>query len=102
MKEINKIELEQMKSTKGLKVIDFFATWCNPCKMLSPVLEDLNNEINDVEFAKVNTDENMELTMEYGVTSLPTLVFIKDGVEIDRKVGFVPKESLKEYINNIK
>lgn len=75
-------------------VVDFYATWCNPCKMLAPVFEQVSNEVEGVTFGKVNIDENMELTVKYNVTTVPTIVLLKDGVEVDRTVGFVPKEKL--------
>lgn len=103
MKNLNKEQFDKMKNTEGLKVVDFYAEWCGPCKMLAPVLEELSSEMSDsAEFAKINIDENMELAQEYGVTTIPTLVFIKDGKELNRKVGFVPKNSLKDEILNLK
>lgn len=80
--------------TNGTVVVDFYATWCNPCKMLAPVFEQVSNEVEGVTFGKVNIDENMELTVKYNVTTVPTIVLLKDGVEVDRMVGFVPKEKL--------
>lgn len=80
--------------TNGTVVVDFYATWCNPCKMLAPVFEQVSNEVEGVTFGKVNIDENMELTVKYNVTTVPTIVLLKDGVEVDRTVGFVPKEKL--------
>lgn len=80
--------------TNGTVVVDFYATWCNPCKMLAPVFEQVSNEVEGVTFGKVNIDENMELTVKYNVTTVPTIVLLKDGVEVDRIVGFVPKEKL--------
>ena len=103
MKNLNQEQFYAMKNTEGLKVVDFYAEWCGPCKMLGPVLEELNAEMNDsVEFVKINIDENMELAMEYSVTTVPTLVFMKDGQELSRKVGFVPKNSLQDEIEKIK
>ena len=102
MKQINQTEFEQIRNSEELMVVDFFATWCGPCKMLAPVLDELSNEINDVKFVKIDTDENMDLAMEFNITTIPTLVFMKNGIEIDRKVGFIPKNSLKEDILNKK
>ncbi len=79
-------------------VIDFWADWCGPCKMLSPVFEELSKEIKTVHFAKVNVDESSEIASEHGVRGMPTLVFFKNGEEIDRVVGFSSKESLKRKI----
>lgn len=99
MKLLNQEQFNNIKNESGLKVVDFFATWCGPCKMLTPILEELSEEMQDsVEFVKVDIDESMELAMEYQVTSVPTLVFIKDGQEVARKIGFSPKAALKEEI----
>lgn len=76
-------------------VVDFFAEWCGPCKMLSPVLESLAPEYDGkVKIIKVDIDESPELSQEYGVTSVPTIVFFKGGSEADRLVGFQSKDSL--------
>ena len=101
MKLINKEEFNNMKNESGLKVVDFFATWCGPCKMLAPVLEELSEEMGDsVEIVKIDVDENMDLAMEYQVSTVPTVVFMKDGQEVARKVGFSPKVALKAEIEN--
>ena len=99
MKLLNQEQFNNAKKEEGLKVVDFFATWCGPCKMLTPVLEELSAEMtNGVDFIKIDIDESMELAMEYQVTTVPTLVFIKDGKEVNRKVGFSPKAVLKDEI----
>ena len=99
MKLLNQEQFNNIKNENGLKVVDFFATWCGPCKMLTPILEELSEEMQDsAEFIKVDIDESMELAMEYQVTSVPTLVFIKDGQEVSRKIGFNPKAALKEEV----
>lgn len=79
-------------------IIDFWADWCGPCKMLGPVFEELSKEIKHVHFAKVNVDEQADLTAENGVRGMPTLVLFKNGEEVDRIVGFSSKESLKRKI----
>lgn len=82
----------------GLVLVDFYADWCGPCQMMGKVLE----EIKDLEIVKVNTDLFPELATKYGVMSIPTLIFFKDGVEIKKEIGFKPKEELEEIINNLK
>lgn len=102
MKILNHNQFNEIKNKEGIKVVDFFADWCGPCKMLSPVLEQLSEEMDEsVEFIKINIDENLSLAQEYGVTTIPTLVFLKDGKEQDRTIGFVPKDSIKDKISNI-
>lgn len=99
MRILNQEQFNQVKNESGIKVVDFFANWCGPCKMLGPVLEELSGEMADsVEFIKIDIDENMELAQEYNITTIPTLVFLKDGKEEGRTVGFVPKDKLKDEI----
>ena len=80
-------------------VIDFWAPWCGPCRMLSPVVDDLADELDGkIAVAKCNVDENQDLAMRYGVMSIPTVVMLKDGAEVMRSVGAVPKPKLKADI----
>jgi thioredoxin 1 len=83
-------------------VVDFFAEWCGPCKMLSPVLESLAPEFEGkLEIVKVDIDEAGDIAQEYGVTSVPTIVVIKDGQEVERMVGFQSKDSLSAKFNTV-
>ena len=78
--------------SNGISMVDFWASWCGPCKMLSPVIEDLAGKYEGKALVgKVNVDEEQELAMRYGVMSIPTVIFFKDGKEIDRKVGVMPE-----------
>lgn len=83
---------------KDKVVVDFFATWCGPCKMLGPVFEELSTEINDIKFVKVDIDEHEDLCRKYKVMSVPTLIVFDNGKEIKRNIGFIPKDKLKEFI----
>ncbi|GEA15110.1 MAG: thioredoxin 1 [Moorella sp. (in: firmicutes)] len=80
-------------------VVDFWAVWCGPCRMMAPVLDQLAEDYaGNVKFAKVNVDENQELAARYGIMSIPTLVIFKDGQEVGRVIGYMPKEKLKEQL----
>ena len=80
-------------------LVDFWAAWCGPCKMIAPVLEELAKEYSGrIKIVKMNVDENMETPNNFSVRSIPTLILYKDGSEIDRMVGVVPKSTLEEMI----
>ncbi|ALC89747.1 thioredoxin [Bacillus sp. FJAT-18017] len=86
---------------KGLVLVDFWATWCGPCKMIAPVLEEIDGEIGDkVKIVKLDVDENPETASQYGVMSIPTLLLMKDGEVVDKVVGYQPKENLTAVIEN--
>ena len=79
---------------KGKVLVDFYATWCGPCRMLGPVLEDLATDRSEIKIIKIDIDENRELAKKYGIMSVPTLMLFNDGVNISTKNGFMPKELL--------
>ncbi len=81
----------------GFHLVDFYAEWCGPCKMLGPILEELEN----IDIIKVNVDEHEDLARKYGVMSIPTIIFFKDGEILEQEVGFKSKEELEEMINNL-
>ena len=79
---------------KGSVIVDFFATWCGPCRMLGNVLEELSKEREDIKILKIDTDEFNELAMRFGVMSIPTILFYKNGEMINKNIGFCDKEKL--------
>ena len=91
-------EEEVLKSEKPV-LVDFYADWCGPCKMLSPIVDEVAQENEDIKVVKVNVDDSQDLAMKYQVMSIPTLVVIKEGNEINRSVGLIDKN---QVINMIK
>lgn len=84
----------------GVVVVDFFATWCGPCKMLAPEFKDLADEMTDVTFVTVDIDNYRDLAVENKVVSVPTLVLYKDGEEVSRRSGFAPKAQLQKWVSD--
>ncbi len=83
----------------GVTVVDFFATWCGPCKMLSPVLEGLSSDMQGkVNFIKVDIDQSLDLANEFQIASVPTMVIFKDNKKVQQIVGFLPKEKILQAI----
>ena len=94
------IHLENENFNELIKVktvVDFYATWCGPCKMLGPVFEEVSKE-SDINFVKVDIDTHEDLCREYKVMSVPTLILFEDGIEVRRNIGFIPKDKLIEFI----
>ncbi len=86
---------------QGLVVIDFWAAWCGPCRMISPTVEELSKEYSGkIKVLKLNTDENSDVASRYQVMGIPTIMFFKDGMKLDQIVGVVPKQFLKSKIES--
>ncbi len=91
----NQDNFEELIS-KGMVLVDFFATWCGPCKMLAPELENVSQKVTVVE---IDVDENLELSRRFGVMSVPTLILFKDGKEVNVNVGYMPADEIIRWIN---
>lgn len=88
----------EVEEYKGLVVIDLWAVWCGPCRMIAPVIDEIEAEMPDVKFCKINVDEEPELTRLFKVESIPTIALVKDNTFVDMSVGLVPKEKLVKLI----
>jgi thioredoxin 1 len=82
-------------------IIDAYADWCGPCKLMAPIFEQLSQELKEVKFAKMDTESEADLASQFGIMSIPTLMMFNQGEEVERIVGFMPKEVLKKKIEAI-
>lgn len=100
VKEINDVSFDQEVINSGeVVVVDFWAPWCQPCKMLAPVMEELSGELEGkVKFVKVNTDENPVASERYRISSIPTVMVFKNGMNQEALIGFRPKQAIKDGI----
>lgn len=98
IKNVNSNEFD-IEIKEGIVFVDFFATWCGPCKMLSPIVDEVSNEITDVKFLKVDVDDNSEIAAKYNIMSIPTLIIFKDGEVKDKHTGLLSKSDLVDFIN---
>ena len=79
-------------------LLDFWAPWCGPCRMVAPIVEEIAGQRDDIVVGKVNVDEEMELAVKFGIVSIPTLVYLKDGMEVDKIVGYRPKADIEDML----
>ncbi len=94
----NNFEKEVLKNDK-LILVDFYANWCGPCKMVAPILESISKEETGFDIAKVNVDENGQLAMQYQVMSIPTMILFKNGSLLDSMVGFANEQAIRSFVN---
>lgn len=101
LKHLTTAEFDQTVAS-GAVVVDFFADWCGPCRMLGPVLEKLAEENGDVSICKVNVDDEPDLARRFGIMSIPTMLFFKDGAQVDKAVGALGKPALQSKIDALR
>ena len=100
--EINKDNFqEEVINYKGIVMVDFYAQWCGPCKMTSPIIDDLSQELKDIKFVKVDVDANQELSSQYNVFSIPTFMIFKNGEAVNQFVGALGKDAFLAEINKV-
>ncbi len=100
MKEIEEINFKE-EVKEGITLVDFYATWCGPCRMLHPVLEKLASTRSEIDYKQIDVDKAPNISKEYGVMSIPTLILFKDGKEISKNVGYMTEEEITEWINKM-
>ncbi len=99
-KVITSTNFQEFLQEPGLLVIDFWATWCGPCRMLSPIVDELAAEYEGrVTVAKCNVDDCEDIAAQFGIRNIPTIIFVKDGAVVDRTVGVLPKQELEAKFN---
>lgn len=97
VKKVDQSQFDEVRKSKAA-VVDFSATWCGPCQMLAPILEELSGEVDSVDFYNVDVDENPDLAREFRIMNIPAVVALKDGQIVGQQIGFVPKEDLKNFV----
>ena len=103
MKELHLQNFDDaVAKTPGIAIVDFWAAWCGPCRMIAPILEEIDRDEADVTVMKVNVDEEPALADRFGIEAIPTLLFFKDGTLFKKKTGLYPKDALDQILREIR
>ena len=100
--KVTQNNFDEVKNSEKTVLLDFYADWCGPCRMLAPVLAELEGEYPDVKFCKINVDNDPELAKAFNVTSIPMVALVKNNTFVDMSIGFVPKENIIKLIEENK
>lgn len=84
---------------EGVVLVDFYATWCGPCKMMHPIIEEIGKENPDLKIIKIDVDQHEDLAREYGIMSIPTIMLFRDGNLVEKNIGFIAKDQLTQWLN---
>lgn len=90
---------KEVLQSQGLTLVDFWAPWCGPCRMLGPIIDEISEEKSDLKVCKVNVDEEIQTAQKYGVMSIPTMILFKNGEVVDTLIGLQPKEAILAAVN---
>jgi thioredoxin 1 len=101
VEDVNDGNFEEFIMSNQVAVVDCWAVWCGPCRMLSPLIEELAKERNGISFGKLNVDQNRATPMKYGIMSIPTLLYFKDGQLVDKTIGALPKAVIESRLEKI-
>lgn len=101
-KVVTDTNIKEVLASASVVLVDFWAVWCGPCRALGPVVEEIASEFEGkIVVGKCNVDEAQDISMEYGIRSIPTIIFFKDGQPVDKTIGLVPKEEIVKRINSL-
>ena len=89
---------EEVLNYKGKVLVDFWASWCGPCMMLGPIIEEISEEVDDVKFCKVNCDEARDVALQFGIMTIPNLIVFENGEQVNQSIGYIEKEDVLELI----